>query len=130
MIPRNLKYTEEHEWVRTEGNSATIGISDYAQDALGDITFVELPEVGKQVAQFEDLVVIESVKAASDIYAPVSGEVLEVNSALEEAPETINRDCYGEGWICKLTGIAEAEMEKLLSSEAYEKLIASESKVK
>jgi glycine cleavage system H protein len=126
MIPKNLKYTEEHEWVRVEGDSATIGISDYAQDALGDITFVELPEVGKQVDQFEDLAVIESVKAATDIYAPLGGEVLEINSALEEAPETINRDCYGEGWICKLTGIVEAEMEKLLSAEAYEKLIASE----
>ncbi|MCK5381610.1 MAG: glycine cleavage system protein GcvH [Candidatus Latescibacteria bacterium] len=126
MIPKNLKYTEEHEWIRVDGNSATIGISDYAQDALGDITFVELPEVGKQVNKFEDLAVIESVKAASDIYAPLSGEVLEVNSALEEAPETINQDCYGEGWICKLTGIVEAEMEKLLSAEAYEKLIASE----
>ncbi len=126
MVPQNLLYTEEHEWVRLEGDSATIGISDYAQEALGDITFVELPEVGKQVAQFEDLAVIESVKAASDIYAPLGGQVLEVNSALEEAPETINRDCYGEGWICKLTGIVEAEMEKLLSSEAYEKLIASE----
>jgi glycine cleavage system H protein len=126
MVPKNLKYTEEHEWIRVEGDSATIGISDYAQDALGDITFVELQEVGKHVAQFEDLAVIESVKAASDIYAPLSGEVFEVNPALEEAPETINRDCYGEGWICKLTGIVEAEMEKLLSAEAYEKLIASE----
>ena len=126
MAPKNLLYTEEHEWIRVDGNAATIGISDYAQDALGDITFVELPEVGKHVAQFEDLAVIESVKAASDIYAPLSGEVLEVNSALEEAPETINQDCYGEGWICKLTGIVEAEMEKLLSAEAYEKLIASE----
>lgn len=126
MAPKNLLYTEEHEWIRVDGNAATIGISDYAQDALGDITFVELPEVEKQVNQFEDLAVIESVKAASDIYAPLSGEVLEVNSVLEEAPETINQDCYGEGWICKLTGIVEAEMEKLLSAEAYEKLIASE----
>ncbi|MCD6333874.1 MAG: glycine cleavage system protein GcvH [Candidatus Latescibacteria bacterium] len=126
MIPKNLKYTEEHEWVRVEDDSATIGISDYAQEALGDITFVELPEIGKQVAQFEDLAVIESVKAASDIYAPLSGKVLEVNPALEEAPETINQDCYGEGWICKLSGIVETEMEKLLSAEAYEKLIASE----
>ena len=126
MVPKDLIYTEEHEWVRVEGDSATIGISDYAQQALGDITFVELPETGKLVVQFEDLAVIESVKAASDIYAPLSGEVLEVNPALEEAPETINRDCYGEGWICKLTGIVEAEMEKLLSAEAYEKLIVSE----
>ena len=126
MIPKNLKYTEEHEWVRVEDDSATIGISDYAQEALGDITFVELPEIGKQVAQFEDLAVIESVKAASDIYAPLSGKVLEVNPALEEAPETINQDCYGEGWICKLSGIVKTEMEKLLSAEAYEKLIASE----
>ncbi len=126
MVPRTLLYTEEHEWVRVEGHTATIGISDYAQQALGDITFVELPETGNQVLQFEDLAVIESVKAASDIYAPLSGEVLEVNSALEEAPETINRDCYGEGWICKLTGIVEAEKGELLSAEAYEKLIASE----
>ena len=126
MVPKKLLYTEEHEWVRVEGDSATIGISDYAQQALGDITFVELPEVGKQVAQFEDLAVIESVKAASDIYAPLSGVVLEVNPALEEAPETINRDCYGEGWICKLTRIVGAEKEKLLSAEVYEKLIVSE----
>jgi len=126
MVPKHLMYTEEHEWVRIEGESATIGITDYAQDALGDITFVELPETGKQVAQFEDLAVVESVKAASDIYAPLSGRVLEVNSALEDAPETINQDCYGEGWICKLTEIIVAETEKLLSPEEYEKLIASE----
>ena len=126
MVPKHLMYTEEHEWVRVEGASATIGITDYAQDALGDITFVELPEIGKQVTQLGDLAVVESVKAASDIYAPLSGRVLEVNSALEDAPETINQDCYGEGWICKLTEIAEAELERLLSPEAYEKLIASE----
>ena len=126
MVPKNFMYTKEHEWVRVEGTSATLGITDYAQDALGDITFVELPEIGKQVAQFEDLAVVESVKAASDIYAPLSGRVLEVNSALEDAPETINQDCYGEGWICKLTEIIVAETEKLLSPEEYEKLIASE----
>ncbi|MFH1006969.1 MAG: glycine cleavage system protein GcvH [Candidatus Latescibacterota bacterium] len=126
MVPKELLYTEEHEWVRIEGESAFIGITDYAQDALGDITFVELPEVGEQVLQFEDLVVVESVKAASDICAPVSGKVSEVNLALVDAPERINRDCYGEGWICKLAGIDEWELEKLLSAKDYEKLIAPE----
>jgi len=112
-------YTEEHEWVVVEGGIATVGITDYAQDALGDITFVELPQIGKEVHQFEDLAVVESVKAATDIYAPLSGRVAEVNEALEELPELVNQDCYGEGWICKLEDIHEDELANLLSPEAY-----------
>lgn len=119
MIPAELLYTEEHEWVIVEGGIATIGITDYAQDALGDITFIELPEIGKEVHQFDDLAVIESVKAASDIYAPLSGRVVEVNEPLEDIPELINQDCYGEGWICKLEDIHEGELDGLLSAEAY-----------
>ena len=119
MIPSELLYTEEHEWVIVEGGIATVGITDYAQDALGDITFIELPEVGSEVHQFDDMAVIESVKAASDIYAPLSGRVVEVNEQLQDAPELINQDCYGEGWICKLEDIHELELDDLLSTEAY-----------
>ena len=119
MIAPDHMYTEEHEWVVLEGGIATIGITDYAQDALGDITFVELPEIGKEVHQFDDLAVIESVKAASDVFAPLSGRVVEVNEALERMPELINQDCYGEGWICKVEDIHDEELHNLLSPEAY-----------
>lgn len=119
MIAPDHMYTEEHEWVAVEGGIATIGITDYAQDALGDITFVELPEIGKEVHQFDDLAVIESVKAASDVYAPLSGRVVAVNEALERMPELVNQDCYGEGWICKVEDIHEEELQNLLSPEAY-----------
>jgi len=123
--PKELKYTEKHEWVLVKGNEATIGITDYAQHSLGDITFVQLPEAGKTIKQFGELGVVESVKAASDIYSPLSGTVKEINSKLESAPETINKDAFGAGWICKLNGINPAELNKLLSPEKYEELIKS-----
>ena len=122
-VPKELKYTEKHEWVLVKGNEATVGITDYAQHSLGDITFVQLPEKGKAVKQSGELGVVESVKAASDIYSPVSGTVKEVNSKLESSPETINKDAFGAGWICKLDGVNQAELDNLLSPEKYEELI-------
>jgi glycine cleavage system H protein len=101
-IPADLKYTKEHEWVRIEGDVATMGITDHAQEALGDIVFVELPEVGRSIDAGEAFAVVESVKAVSDVYAPVTGEVIEVNGELEDAPEQVNGEPYGSGWIVKI----------------------------
>jgi len=115
-IPENLKYTKEHEWVRIEGDTATFGISDHAQEALGDIVFVELPEVGRTVAAGEAYAVVESVKAVSDVYAPVGGEIIEVNEALEGEPELVNSDAYGAGWIAKVK-IGEGSAELLTDDE-------------
>jgi glycine cleavage system H protein len=123
-IPEDLQYTKSHEWVRIEGETATIGITDHAQDELGDIVFVELPEEGDTFDAGESFGTVESVKAVSDLYAPVGGEVVEVNSALEDAPENINEDSYGEGWIVKLRTTDEAD---LLSPEEYEKVVEEES---
>jgi glycine cleavage system H protein len=123
-IPEDLQYTKSHEWVRIEGDTATIGITDHAQDELGDIVFVELPEEGDTFDAGESFGTVESVKAVSDLYAPVGGEVVEVNSALEDAPENINEDPYGEGWIVKLRTTDEAD---LLSPEEYEKVVEEES---
>lgn len=123
-IPEDLQYTKSHEWVRIEGDTATIGITDHAQVELGDIVFVELPEEGDAFDAGESFGTVESVKAVSDLYAPVGGEVVEVNSALEDAPENINEDPYGEGWIVKLRTTDEAD---LLSPEEYEKVVEEES---
>ena len=123
-IPEDLQYTKSHEWVRIEGDTATIGITDHAQDELGDVVFVELPEEGDTFDAGESFGTVESVKAVSDLYAPVGGEVVEVNSALENAPENINEDPYGEGWIVKLRTIVEAD---LLSPEEYETVVEEES---
>ena len=123
-IPGDLQYTKSHEWVRIEGDTATIGITDHAQDELGDVVFVELPEEGDTFDAGESFGTVESVKAVSDLYTPVGGEVVEVNSALEDAPENINEDPYGEGWIVKLRTSDEAD---LLSSEEYEKVVEEES---
>jgi glycine cleavage system H protein len=123
-IPEDLQYTKSHEWVRTEGDTATIGITDHAQDELGDVVFVELPDEGATFDTGESFGTVESVKAVSDLYAPVGGEVFEVNSALEDAPEKINEDPYGEGWIVKLRTTDEAD---LLSPEEYEKVVEEES---
>lgn len=119
MNPEHLKYTKSHEWVSVENGVATIGITDHAQTELGDITFLELPDVGKEVAQGDEIAVVESVKAASDIMAPVGGKVAEVNTALEDEPETVNEDPYGKGWICKLENCAESDLENLMSADAY-----------
>ena len=123
-IPEDLQYTKSHEWVRIEGDTATIGITDHAQDELGDVVFVELPEEGATFDAGESFGTVESVKAVSDLYTPVGGDVVEVNSALEDAPENINEDPYGEGWIVKLRTTDEAD---LLSPEEYEKVVAEES---
>ncbi len=114
-----LKYSKEHEWVLVDGNVATVGISDYAQDQLGDVVYVELPEVGRRVAQNEEAAVVESVKAASEVYAPVSGEVVEVNQALEDDPALVNGDPTGEGWFLKLRLSAPGELDGLMDEAAY-----------
>ena len=123
-IPEDLQYTKSHEWVRMDGDTATIGITDHAQDELGDVVFVELPDEGATFDAGDSFGTVESVKAVSDLYTPVGGEVIEVNSALEDAPENINEDPYGEGWIVKLRATDEAD---LLSPEEYEKVVAEES---
>jgi glycine cleavage system H protein len=123
-IPEDLQYTKSHEWVLIEGDTATIGITDHAQDELGDVVFVELPDEGATFDAGESFGTVESVKAVSDLYAPVGGEVVEVNSTLEDAPENINEDPYGEGWIVKLRTTDEPD---LLSPEEYEKVVEEES---
>ena len=124
-IPQELKYAASHEWVRSEGNGVyTVGITEHAQDLLGDMVFVELPEVGDSVAQGDDVAVAESVKAASDIYAPISGEIVEVNEALGDSPETVNSAPYTDGWMFKIKASHEAEIEALLTAAAYQAAIA------
>ena len=119
-----LKYSKEHEWVRVEGDVGTVGISDYAQEQLGDVVYVELPEVGTTVAQNEEAAVVESVKAASEVYAPVSGEVVEVNQALEDDPALVNGDATGEGWFLKLRLSAPGELDGLMDEAAYADYVA------
>ncbi len=124
QFPENLKYTKEHEWIRVEGNSiGVVGITDYAQSELGDIVYVELPQVGKVVNQMESFGTIEAVKAVSDLFSPVSGEVIEVNEKLKDSPDLINKDPYGEGWIIKIKIKDLNELNNLLSAEDYRKLI-------
>jgi glycine cleavage system H protein len=120
MYPDDLRYSKDHEWVRVEGSRATIGITNFAADELGDIVFVELPEVGAQLTQFASFGVVESVKAVSDLYAPVSGEVAEVNHALREKPELMNADPFGEGWIVRVELKAAEEVEQLMDAAAYQ----------
>ena len=124
--PVNLKYSKTHEWVKIEGTNATVGITHHAQEALGDITFVELPKVGADVKKDMACCVIESVKAASDINAPVSGTVSEVNETLETAPESVNKDPYGEGWVFKLTNINLADAAALMTVQAYDAFVESD----
>jgi glycine cleavage system H protein len=119
-IPEELQYTKTHEWVRHEDDVVTIGITEHAQDELGDVVFVELPEIGASFASGDSFGTVESVKAVSDLYAPVGGEVVEVNEALNDAPEKINEDSYGDGWIVRLRVSGEGD---LLSAEEYEKLL-------
>ena len=120
MTPDDRRYTKTHEWVKIEDDVAIVGITDYAQESLGDITFVELPTVGDAMEQGEECGVIESVKAASDIFAPIAGDIAEVNSALEEKPEVINASPYEAGWIFKLKGFDEAEVANLMDADQYE----------
>lgn len=122
-IRKDLKYTREHEWVKLEGEFAKIGITDYAQGELGDIVFVELPEIGTKLEQMKPFGVIEAVKAVSDLFAPLSGEVIEMNKRLEIEPNLINKDPYGEGWFIKVKPENPSELDSLLSEEEYKKLL-------
>lgn len=123
MYPEDRKYSKDHEWAKLEGNIAIIGITYHAQEELGDIVHIDLPEVGKEVKQNEVLAVVESVKSASDVYSPLSGKVVEVNENLKTKPELINEDPYNAGWIVKLEPSNPKEYESLLSAEEYKKLI-------
>jgi glycine cleavage system H protein len=125
-FPDNLKYTKEHEWVRVEGGKAVVGITDHAQDELGDIVFVELPEVGSEVEQNETFGTVESVKAVSDLFSPLSGEVLEVNETLKDEPELINSSPYKDGWMLVVDISDESELNSLLSAKEYEAYIEEE----
>ena len=126
MYPENLRYTKEHEWVRVEGDTGTIGITDHAQQELGDIVYVDLPKVGTRLEQGKTAGSVESVKAVSDIYAPVSGEVTGINQALADAPEKLNADPHGEAWLMKIKLSAPGEVEKLLSAAEYQTYIGAE----
>ncbi len=121
-IPDDLRYSTDHEWIRRDGNVITIGITDYAQDSLGDVVFVEQPEVGQEVAASDTFTEVESTKSVSDIYAPVSGTITEVNAALEDQPELLNSDPYGEGWICRIEMSDTAQFDALLDAAAYRQL--------
>ena len=122
-VPAELRYTPEHEWIRVEGDQAIIGVTDFAQDALTDVVWVELPEVGMSVGAMESCGSVESVKSVSEIYAPIAGDITEANESLEDAPEQINQDPYGEGWIWKMTINDAGELDSLLDAAAYSELI-------
>ncbi|NPB04356.1 MAG: glycine cleavage system protein GcvH [Thermotogae bacterium] len=122
-VPEDLLYTKEHEWVKLEGDVAIVGITDYAQDQLGDIIYVELPEVGRKVKRMETVATVEAVKTAADVYSPLSGEVVEINAELNDHPELLNQDPYGKGWMFKLKIENPEEVKALLSPEEYQKLI-------
>ena len=124
-VPAGLKYSKEHEWVKLDGNVVTIGITDHAQHALGDIVFVELPKVGSAAVYMKPVGVVESVKAASDVYSPVSGKVTAINSDLTGAPETLNTGCYDAGWMVKIELSNPVELEKLLDATAYSAFLAT-----
>jgi glycine cleavage system H protein len=125
-VPQDLFYAKTHEWVSLNDGIATVGISDFAQSQLSDLTFVELPEVGIEFSAGDEAAVVESVKAAADVYAPVAGEVVEVNGELEDAPEIINNDPFGGGWLFKLKVADESEVDNLLDADSYEELCPSE----
>lgn len=122
-IPEGLRYTKEHEWIRVEGDSVVIGVTDYAQNALTDVVWVELPEMGAVVGSMDSFASVESVKSVSEIYAPISGEVIEINDVLEDSPELINQDPYGKGWICKMSISDNSELASLLDGTTYRGLI-------
>jgi glycine cleavage system H protein len=124
-VPENLKYTKDHEWIRVEGSEAYVGITDYAQGELGDIVYVEVETVGETIEKEESFGTIEAVKTVSDMFMPVSGEVLEFNSGLEATPELINKDPYGEGWVIKIRATNTAELNELLSPAQYKEIIGA-----
>ena len=126
-IPSELKYASSHEWARLEDDgSVVVGISDHAQELLGDVVYVELPEMDAEVAAGDEVAVVESVKAASDIYAPVSGTIIEINDNLEDAPETVNNDSYGDGWMFRIQPSNDGDINELLDADAYAESIADE----
>ena len=127
MIPKDLRYHKEHEWVRVSGQQATLGISHFAQDALGDVVFVDLPKVGTTVTANQEIGEVESTKATSNIYTPVSGKVIEVNTTLQDHPEYLNKDPYGQGWIAVIEMASPAEMDALMTAEQYEEFLSSQS---
>lgn len=125
-LPDNLKYTKDHEWVRLEGDVAVIGVTDYAQEQLGDIVFVELPDSGEELKEGETYGAVESVKSVSDCFSPVSGKIIDSNSSLQDNPERVNEDCYGEGWMIKVEVDDQTAIDSLLSNEEYETYIKEE----
>jgi glycine cleavage system H protein len=125
-FPEGLKYSKEHEWVLVEGNTATIGITEYAQEELGDIVYVELPEVGEKIIKDDPFGAVESVKAVSDVYAPVSGAVLEINDVLPENPETINDDPYGDGWMIRVELTDKDDLKDLMDADEYSEYVAQQ----
>ena len=125
MVPDDLRYTKDHEWVRLDGDTATVGITQYAADQLGDIVFVELPDVGKAIEQFAAFGVVESVKAVSDLFAPLSGEVMATNDGLAASPESVNGDPYGDGWMVRLRIADAGQLSELLDAAAYDALVAA-----
>ena len=127
MIPKDLRYHKEHEWIRVDGQQATLGISHFAQDALGDVVFVDLPKVGTTVTANQEIGEVESTKATSSIYSPVSGKVIEVNTTLQDHPEYLNKDPYGQGWIAVIEMASPAEMDALMTAEQYEEFLSSQS---
>lgn len=124
-FPDNLLYTKDHEWVRMEGDTAFVGITDFAQHELGDIVYVDINTVGSTVAQHEVFGTVEAVKTVSDLFAPLSGTVAEFNGALDSAPELVNSDAYGQGWMIKMTGVSQDEVSGLLSADAYKALVGA-----
>ena len=123
-IPNDLKYTREHEWVKIDGNILTLGITDHAQSELGDIIFLEFPELNQMISKDEPFGTIEAVKTVADLFAPVSGKILEINKDLENSPDLVNSDSYGQGWIVKITCNDDSELDDLLDSEKYKELIS------
>lgn len=127
MYPSDYLYSKEHEWVKVEGEACVVGITDFAQSELGEVVFVDLPEAGSTHAEGDEIGTIESVKAVAEVYTPVSGEVLEANGALEDAPELVNDEPHGDGWLVKMRVDKPAELEELMSAEQYEEFIAGKS---
>ena len=122
-LPQNLKYTKEHEWVKIDGDLLMVGITDHAQSELGDIIFIEFPDLNQVISKDEPFGTIEAVKTVADLFAPVSGKIIEINQSLEDSPELVNSDPYGEGWIVKITDIDKSQLDSLLDSNNYEEII-------
>ncbi|MDO8949966.1 MAG: glycine cleavage system protein GcvH [Actinomycetota bacterium] len=126
MYPKDLKYDKEHEWVKVDGDIAIIGISDFAQEQLGEVVYVDLPAVGDEIIAGESFGEVESVKSVSELFSPLSGDILEVNEMLGDAPETVNEDCYGDGWMVKIKMADAAQTDDLMSADEYEAFVAEE----